>query len=240
MAEAFTLKGNAYTVTTLHIASSNITALDLALKKKVASAPKFFNATPVVLDLYRLAESPETLELDAVLNTVRKHAFIPIAIRSPHPEHQTQAYALGLACFMNDSKESKATAKDIKEIEETAVAVPAKVEKIASSPSKLITQPVRSGQQIYARGGDLIILSSVSPGAEVLADGHIHVYGTLRGRALAGVLGDTSAHIFCQTFEPELVSIAGQYLISEQLKNSRWGEASKIYLADEHLQITAF
>ena len=94
--------------------------------------------------------------------------------------------------------------------------------------TKLITHPVRSGQQIYAAGGDLVVLSSVSPGAEVLADGNIHVYGTLRGRALAGVKGNRSARIFCQRLEAELISIAGHYKISEDLRNSHWQKALRL------------
>lgn len=82
---------------------------------------------------------------------------------------------------------------------------------------RIVHQPVRSGQQIYARGGDLVILSSVSPGAEILADGNIHVYGTLRGRALAGVNGDEKARILCRSLEAELVSIAGWYKVSDEL-----------------------
>jgi septum site-determining protein MinC len=102
---------------------------------------------------------------------------------------------------------------------------------------KLITQPVRSGQQIYARGGDLVVCAPVSPGAELLADGHIHVYGPLRGRALSGVLGNVNAYIFCQSLEAELISVAGQYRISENLKDTCWKQPAKIYLQEGHLQI---
>ena len=120
----------------------------------------------------------------------------------------------------------------------------AKSENAADSPSavahkhtltKLITQPVRSGQQIYAQGGDLIVLAPVSAGAEILADGHIHVYAPLRGRALAGVLGNTDARIFCQHLEAELIAIAGNYKVSEHI--SAWEKSVSIYLTDEHLTI---
>jgi septum site-determining protein MinC len=101
----------------------------------------------------------------------------------------------------------------------------------------LITQPVRSGQQIYAQGGDLIVLASVSHGAELLADGHIHVYGSMRGRALAGVLGDKDAMIFCRSLEAELISIAGQYRLSEDLKETCWKQPACIQLQDGRLNI---
>ena len=98
--------------------------------------------------------------------------------------------------------------------------------------------PVRSGTQIYARGGDLIVTAAVSPGAEIMADGNIHVYGALRGRALAGVAGDIGARIFCTRLEAELVSIAGRYLVSEQLPVEHQGGAVQIALLDDRLTIT--
>ncbi|MAB25605.1 MAG: septum site-determining protein MinC [Pseudomonadales bacterium] len=105
---------------------------------------------------------------------------------------------------------------------------------------RLITEPVRSGQQVYARGGDLIVMAPVSAGAELLADGHIHVYGPLRGRALAGVQGNTEARIFCQNLEAELVSIAGQYKVAEDLrKEQHWKQAVHISLAGDSLKISA-
>ncbi|MCP5161078.1 MAG: septum site-determining protein MinC [Hahellaceae bacterium] len=103
--------------------------------------------------------------------------------------------------------------------------------------TRVITTPVRSGQQIYAAGGDLIVMAPVSAGAEILADGNIHVYGPLRGRALAGVKGNSGARIFCQSLEAELVSIAGQYKISEDLQGDRWRKNAQICLREDRLEI---
>ena len=103
----------------------------------------------------------------------------------------------------------------------------------------MISEPVRSGQQIYAPNGDLLVLAPVSHGAELLADGHIHIYGPLRGRALAGVTGDTEARIFCQSLEAELISIAGQYKISEDLEGDYWQQPVVVHLTEGHLQIRA-
>ncbi|KAF1069792.1 MAG: Septum site-determining protein MinC [Pseudomonas citronellolis] len=106
-------------------------------------------------------------------------------------------------------------------------------------PTRMITTPVRSGMQVYAAGGDLIVLAAVSAGAELLADGNIHVYGPMRGRALAGVKGDTSARIFCQQLGAELVSIAGNYKVAEDLRRSpQWGQAVHISLSGDVLNIT--
>jgi septum site-determining protein MinC len=115
------------------------------------------------------------------------------------------------------------------------VAVP---QQPARAAARIVTEPVRSGTQIYARGTDLVVTASVSPGAEVMADGHIHVYGRLRGRALAGAAGDTAARIFCTRLEAELVSIAGRYLVSEQLPAEHQGSPAQIALVDDMLTIT--
>src|SRR5206468_5302718 len=104
--------------------------------------------------------------------------------------------------------------------------------------SRLIMQPVRSGTQIYARSTDLVVTAPVSAGAEIMADGNIHVYAALRGRALAGADGDVEARIFCSRLEAELVSIAGRYLVSEQLPAEQRGFPVQIALVDDQLTIT--
>ncbi|QRY78952.1 septum site-determining protein MinC [Pseudomonas sp. PDNC002] len=122
---------------------------------------------------------------------------------------------------------------------ETAPEKPAEPPAPVVRPTKLVTTPVRGGVQIYAAGGDLIVLAPVSPGAELLADGNIHVYGPMRGRALAGVKGDTSARIFCQQLAAELVSIAGNYKVAEDLRRSpQWGQAVHVSLSGDVLNIT--
>lgn len=115
----------------------------------------------------------------------------------------------------------------------------AKAEEVKPQETRIIYHPVRSGQQVYAQNGDLIVLAQVSAGAEILADGNIHVYGPLRGRALAGVKGNTKARIFCHSLEAELVSIAGQYKISEDLQNGNWKKPAQIHLSEETLTVDA-
>jgi septum site-determining protein MinC len=119
----------------------------------------------------------------------------------------------------------------------SAEAEPATPSGQAGDGAKLVTQPIRSGRQVYARHGDLVVLSTVSAGAELLADGHIHVYGALRGRALAGVSGDTSARIFCRSLQAELVSIAGHWLVREDMDDHLIGRTVQIYLKGELLVI---
>ena len=107
----------------------------------------------------------------------------------------------------------------------------------ALKPAKVINRPVRSGQQVYAEGGDLVVTASVSEGAELLADGNIHVYGTLRGRALAGVKGNTGARVFCQSLDAELISIAGQFIMHDTVKGECWKKPAQVYLKEETLRI---
>lgn len=122
----------------------------------------------------------------------------------------------------------------VKTIIETRVEIQ---EKLVHRPAKIIERPVRGGQQIYAEGCDLIVLAQVSEGAEVLADGNVHIYAPLRGRALAGVKGDSNARIFCQQLEAELVSIAGIFILSDELKDKAWKQTAHIQLKDERLEI---
>ncbi|MFJ3049153.1 septum site-determining protein MinC [Pseudomonas nitroreducens] len=134
---------------------------------------------------------------------------------------------------------AEATAETLEPAKEAAEQKPAEPPAPVVRPTKLVTTPVRGGVQIYAAGGDLIVLAPVSPGAELLADGNIHVYGPMRGRALAGVKGDTSARIFCQQLAAELVSIAGNYKVAEDLRRSpQWGQAVHVSLSGDVLNIT--
>ncbi|HEX7969960.1 MAG TPA: septum site-determining protein MinC, partial [Stellaceae bacterium] len=105
------------------------------------------------------------------------------------------------------------------------------------SRTRLVTQPVRSGSQIYAKGGDLVVVAPVSAGAEIIADGHIHVYGALRGRAIAGATGDTSARIFAHRFEAELISVAGRYLVSDAIAPEHLHQPAQVALIDDRLCI---
>jgi len=112
----------------------------------------------------------------------------------------------------------------------------AEVEVVIKAPM-FINRPVRSGQQIYARDTDLIVMGPIGPGAEVIADNNIHVYGPLRGRALCGVSGNTSTRIFCQSLEAELVSVAGNYRLLEEIPEDLRGKPAQIWLDDDKLSI---
>jgi len=229
----FQLKGSMLAITVLELTQNDPERLDRQLAKKVEQAPDFFNNTPLVLALDKLPADCE-LALPALIALCRKHGLRTLALRAGHPAIVEAAGALDLPVLPpSGAKERKLDPTT------RSSAAPAKPAESAYRPSRVVTTPIRGGQQIYAQGGDLIVLAPVSPGAELLADGNIHVYGPLRGRALAGIKGDTGARIFCQQLAAEMVSIAGQYKVAEDLRRDPlWAEAVQISLSGDVLNIT--
>lgn len=219
----FELKGSLFTLTVLHLFQLDRQAIESHLAEKVKQAPGFFNNTPVVIDLEGLTRPREGVDFNGLYELLRSHGMAPVGIRNGSPELQALARQARLPVLP----------------ESRPVSAPKKSERIETVPArnKIIHHPVRSGQQVYAPDGDVIVLGTVSAGAEVIADGNIHVYGALRGRALAGVKGDIDSWIFCQSLEAELISVAGRYRISEQIDSGDRGKAVQIHLADDRLLI---
>lgn len=235
-APSIKLKASLAPMTALEIAEFDPAHFEHELSAKVAQAPGFFENLPVVIGLEKYTAS--TLDFHKLLEICKAHSVKAIGVRGASIELQEQARAYDLG-ILAKQKEKNAAHDSDEQAQSGAESAPQPVEKevktIAQS-SKVIHHPIRSGQQVYAADGDLIILSSVSAGAEILADGNIHVYGTLRGRALAGVKGNPSARIFCQSMAAELVSVAGQYKISEDIPGSVLGKPCQVYLESESLK----
>lgn len=218
----FELKGSLFTLTVLHLFQMSRTAIERHLVEKVKQAPGFFNNTPVVIDLEGMADSPDDLDFNGLYELLRAHGMVPVGLRNGTAMQQASARLAGLPTLPESRPNGSAKKSD----------------KAGSVPhSRIVSHPVRSGQQAYAPEGDLIVLGAVSAGAEVIANGNIHIYGVLRGRALAGIRGDIEARIFCQGLEAELVSIAGCYRISEQLDPKDRGKAAQIHLTEDRLVI---
>lgn len=232
---AFQLKGSLFTLTALQLFDLDSSLLQEQLNIMVQQAPKFFQYAPIVIDLQKINEQAADVNFSELVSLLRELKLIPVGVRGVNSAQRTAAMTAGLAILpeAKTAEPSHVHAKTTAVTDKATTHSPA----IITSPSKVITQPVRSGQQIYAQGGDLIVITSVSPGAELLADGHIHIYGPLRGRALAGVTGDTQARIFCHSLEAELVSIAGHYWVSEDLKEAQTNAPVQIYLKDERLKL---
>ena len=225
------LKGSRVTMTILELYHYRHDAFVNQLAKTVQSAPDFFQQTPVILSLDRCGDPHvDFIELGELC---REHGLVPVAIRGGSDDQVLAAHVAGLPRLPPAAKPLDLDVPDlsIKTVTETVhVEVPA--------INKIVTTPVRSGQQIYAQNADLIVTAAVSPGAEILADGNIHVYGPLRGRALAGVKGNTQARVFCYSQEAELISIAGIYKVSEDLKADYPRQAVQAHLEGNQLIVT--
>lgn len=223
--QAFKLKGRLYTFTVLQLLHPDQALFDHYLDEVITRAPKLFDNTPVVLDFTAIQDSE--VDLQAICQALRLRSVLPVAIQGGNALLNSIGQCMGLAVLHASSTHDKPLLDDAGNDMAASVLEPIK--------SKLLTTQVRSGQQVVSKGGDLVIAASVSHGAELLADGNIHVYGALRGRALAGMSGDRQARIFCQSLEAELVSIAGFYRLSDaiELQNG----PCQIYLQDEHIHI---
>ena len=229
------VQGAVFTVMVVRAEMLRDPAFDPELARQVQRSPRFFLNAPVVLDLRGAAEFTHEAEFIEARDILRRHTLTLIGIQNAQPTQVDAAAAAGLASFApNASQPSRA-----RPVEHAPNAAPAppRLDAAATAKSRLVTQPVRSGTQIYVRGADLVVTAPVSPGAEIMADGNIHVYGVLRGRALAGAGGDAEARIFCSRLEAELVSIAGHYLVSDQLPPEQRGSAVQIALVDGRLTI---
>lgn len=206
--KALRIKGSMFTATVLQLQSTDLGAIAQQLTQMTIQAPQFFQQAPTVIDVAEVVNDIGALDFEGLLAQLRIAGLLPVGMVGATPEISAKALKAGLAT-MPLSKNYKPTAKPT----ETEAPPPAKVVK-----SLLIDVPVRSGQRIYAKESDLVVIGAVSHGAEVIADGHIHIYGALHGRALAGASGNTEAQIFCQRLNAELVAIAGVYRLSESFE----------------------
>jgi septum site-determining protein MinC len=232
------LKASLLPMTVLELHHYETETIDHELRDKTRQAPDFFENLPVVIDLEKLDPEASIPFTDLVAQCL-SFSIKVVAVRGGHPTQQLAAKEAGLGVL---AKQKNRPAEIIIPDEETKIETVEVIKEVVKTivkneiqQSKIIHQPIRSGQQVYAADGDLIVMASVSAGAEILADGNIHVYGALRGRALAGVKGNTNARIFCHSLEAELVSIAGQYKISEDMDKSQLKKPTQVYLDNDSL-----
>lgn len=211
--------------------SSALDAVDAALAEQLRESPGFFEQDPVLIDLDGLPTEAQALDLPALLGLLQKHGLRPLAIKSKHRHWCEAAVALGLVQADDARIRRQLPAVPTETPSTTTPAAPTLTPVTAFADAMVLDKPLRSGQQCYAKGRDLIVLAMVNPGAEVLADGHIHVYAPLRGKAIAGARGNTAARIFAQSMDPELISIAGVYRTSEHpLSPEVRGQAAQVFL----------
>ncbi|MDX1605545.1 MAG: septum site-determining protein MinC, partial [Candidatus Competibacterales bacterium] len=211
-------------LTVLQLRQTDLNAIERHLGSKIEQAPGFFQNVPVVLDLGELGTA-DTPDFKGLRELLRNHQLIPVGVRHGTTRQQEAATLAGLPVLpeQRNTNVQRPTSEP--------------VGGTASPRGRLHLQPVRSGQQLYASEGDLVVIGPVSVGAELLADGNIHVYGPLRGRALAGVRGNTQARIFCLSLEAQLVSIAGSYRLLDEPYDTGKPSPVQIYLDNERLII---
>jgi septum site-determining protein MinC len=216
----FEIKSGAVNLPVLKLLSSDVEAVAALLKDKVKQAPDFFRRAPMAIDLHEVVGIE--VNFASLVRAMRDCGVIPVGVCGASERHIHAARDAELALLTLTRHEVHAPA--------TPAAKPAE-------STKIVDLPVRSGQRIYAAGGDLVVLAQVSAGAEIMADGNIHVYGSLRGRALAGVQGNLASRIFCHDLQAELVSIAGHYKISENMDDAIRGKPVQVHLKDNALII---
>jgi septum site-determining protein MinC len=207
----FEIKSATLPLVSLLLKTADLDALAAELTARFGDHPDFFDHDPLVLDLSPLqAQGEAAIDFSALLDLLHRYRVLPVAARGGSSAQMAAALAAGLAAA------PEAVAPPAPRAKPVAVA-PAPAAAVEATPAGalVIDKPLRSGQQVYARGRDLIVLCMVNAGAEVIADGNIHVYAPLRGRAIAGARGNEQARIFSLCLEPELISIAGVYRTSE-------------------------
>ncbi|MEQ6885829.1 septum site-determining protein MinC [Salicola sp. Rm-C-2C1-2] len=232
----FELRDASQTLTVMELYHFDPDTLEQTLRDKIRQAPNFFRDLPLVIGLDHYEGNVADLDFFQLIGICRTHSIQVLGVRGGNDDVRRLARNAALAWLPGSRTSAPRPAPEPEPAESTPQEpAAAAAQSSAIGPGRLVTQPVRSGQQVYAPEGDLIIMAPVGAGAEVLAAGHIHIYGPLRGRALAGVHGDTSASIFCQSLEAELVSVAGHYKISEDLQGDDWRTPARIRLEGQVL-----
>lgn len=215
---SFDLKSAQLHVVAVALRDTDISIVAADLAQRLADDPDFFDNDPVLIDLAHVKDAEQAIDFPALITLLQQHHTRPVAVRGGSEAQTRDALAAGLSLAPDAPTPRAAPAPA--PVQEIVHEVIREVEVVREVPAPtadamVIDKPLRSGQRVYARGCDLVVLAVVSYGAEVIADGNVHVYAPLRGRAIAGARGNTSARIFSTCLEPQLLSIAGIYRTTE-------------------------
>ena len=222
---SFEIKGKVAPCTLFRPLTVDLAALGADVDERLGQTPEFFRNMAVIVDLSALGEMRNGLDLNGLVRMLRDQGMMPVGIQGGNEYHERLAPNLHLGVF----PESRPA---LERASSGGASVP-----LADTAAMVVDKPVRSGQQVYAKGRDLVVLAPVGQGAEVIADGNIHIYAPLRGRALAGVMGFEGARIFCKELRAELISVAGLYRVSEDLPENLHGVSAQIRLSGRQLLI---
>ena len=214
----YDIKSADLSMVALLLKTTDIQAVSRALSEQCAESPGFFDHDPVIIDLTALETREEGffIDLPALMQVLTQHALVPLAVKGAEGAVWDQAKAAGLVDASDALIRRVVAVSELAPPDPTPSPSEAPVAPVVVPQGAMVVdKPLRSGQQVYAKGRDLVVMAVVNPGAEVIADGSIHIYGSLRGKAIAGARGNAKAMIFAQSMEPELISIAGVYRTSE-------------------------
>lgn len=234
--EPFRLRGANFNLLVLRLLDPRPEAVVPAIGDQFRRAPGFLRFAPIVLGLGDLAVTPNEVDFGGLIEGLRSLEIVPIGTTGGSPELRNAAMAFGLPPIRSvGGKEEDPIAAPAPAAAPEPAAPPPPPPGMAR-PTMVVEQPVRAGQRVYAAGGDLIVTATVNAGGEVIADGNIHVYGALRGRAIAGGGNNAEARVFAQNFDPELISIAGYYAVREGLTGAPIGKAVQVRLTGERMR----
>lgn len=238
---SFEIKSTRLAALALIVKTNNLEKLCQDLLEQYGKAgenPEFFDQDPVVIDVLQWLPEVPVEDLSTLLTVLKACRLAPVALRAAHQSWLGMAQSLGLGWaepeLVRSSPEQVPTAVAPTALTAPSTTLPSGVPRPSAIPTMVIDKPLRSGQKVYARGCDLVVLAMVNQGAEVVADGNIHVYAPLRGKAMAGASGDVNARIFSLSLEPELISIAGVYRTSENpLPANVHGKPAQVQLSND-------
>ena len=243
--------------TMLRLRSTDVELVERQLRAKVAKLPSLFLDAPVLVDLGGLGDEASSLALDELVKALRACKLVPVAAANIPDDLRGAVAAAGLGVWRPPVAPRGRPADDSEAVETEApetspaptatlsatltagAALPSAIPRAPHTGPIVVTKPVRGGQVIHARDNDLVVLAPVNPGAQVIADGHLHIYAPLRGRAVAGAAGLPGARIFCQKLEAELVAIAGAYVMAEEIPAALRGHAAQVFLENGECRITS-
>jgi septum site-determining protein MinC len=253
--QALELQGVLTALNVLRVLSPDLEALARGLDAKIAEAPDLFQGAPIVVDVSALegdlaagTRPLQGLRLSHLVDLLKTRGTVPVAVSGlpAGRTHEAEAAGLGILDAVGGARRPVRRPRDsARNAPPPAAAAPAhaaqtapQVQVAEGQGTLTLTQPLRSGQIVYADGRDAICLAAINAGAELIADGNIHIYASLRGRAMAGARGNTEARIYCQKLEADLVSVAGVYLSAEELPKHLLGKPVQVWLRGEELMIS--
>lgn len=222
---AVEIKGEMTLLSVVMLSSPDLDKVTKLLQQKRNTSPQLFTASPVLIDCSELGTNCNQLDMAALRDAIIDLGFIPVGIRNIPEECHAVAAQAGWAILRPARHQTRHNRPTSRETDNNKPSV------------EVVDRPVRSGQQVYFPDGDVVVLQHTSAGSEILAGGSVHVYGSLRGRVLAGINGDTSARIFCQKLEAELVAIAGNYRLLDEMDTELKGQPAMVWLDGEKLKI---